>query len=463
MSDKLVTLAIRTYQRAQMIKTVLEEHGIETIIHNLNLEHPEMAVGVRVRIKEKDLPQALAIVEQIEKEWEKENGEEKREKPPILIPIDFSDQVAKSIDFGFEFARKHGTAVKFLYVYYTPMFTISSNNEVSTYSISDGELLRRIVTAANADVENMTNLINKRIDRGELPKVPFSFDLKEGVPEDQILDYCKRFEPALVIMGTRGKKITQTNALIGSVTAEVIDSCLRPVLALPMEMPFDNPDDIRRVAFLTNFDQKDLIAIDSTIKLLAGGVQIASQVIQMDGLVTFTGLEDGTTVINGGCIQTGLINAQYLNLTGSITFSDLSSSVQQDIDDAVATANDAYDMAYDNQLPSYIKNTYIDSARIESPAIYAGEFYGNEFNVYSEGEDGSFNLYAPVSGSYHHMLEISYFWSTGAFVSFDSPAGADATIDFSWTRFRGDWVAFENGVNVDFSNANVTGLYLVFD
>ena len=53
-----------------MTKAALEEHGIETIIHNLNLEHPEMAVGVRVRIKDKDLPQALAIVEQIEKEWE---------------------------------------------------------------------------------------------------------------------------------------------------------------------------------------------------------------------------------------------------------------------------------------------------------------------------------------------------------------------------------------------------------
>ena len=59
MEDKLVTLAIRTYQRAQMIKTVLEESGIETVIHNLNLEHPEMAVGVRVRIKENDLPRAL--------------------------------------------------------------------------------------------------------------------------------------------------------------------------------------------------------------------------------------------------------------------------------------------------------------------------------------------------------------------------------------------------------------------
>lgn len=202
----------------------------------------------------------------------------------------------------------------------------------------------------------------------------------------------------------------------------------------------------------------------STIQLKAGSTTISSANITFNGMVTFNDLSTaGSTVINGANITTGTISADRINLTGAITWNDLEDSVQNDINDAVSTANDAYDMAYDNQLPSYIKNTYIDSARIESPTIYAGEFYGNEFNVYSEGEDGSFNLYAPVSGSYHHMLEISYFWSTGAFVSFDSPAGADATIDFSWTRFRGDWVAFENGVNVDFSNANVTGLYLVFD
>jgi len=72
MEDKLVTLAIRTYQRAQMIKTVLEENGIETVIHNLNLEQPELAVGVRVRIKESDLPRALKIVEEMESAWELE-------------------------------------------------------------------------------------------------------------------------------------------------------------------------------------------------------------------------------------------------------------------------------------------------------------------------------------------------------------------------------------------------------
>ena len=55
----------------------------------------------------------------------------------------------------------------------------------------------------------------------------------------------------------------------------------------------------------------------SSIKLLADGVAVSSQVIVMDGLVAFKGLEDGTTIINGGCIQTGTIDAEYLNLRGS--------------------------------------------------------------------------------------------------------------------------------------------------
>lgn len=194
----------------------------------------------------------------------------------------------------------------------------------------------------------------------------------------------------------------------------------------------------------------------STIKLLAGGVQIASQIIQMDGLVTFTGLEEGTTVINGGCIQTGLINAKYLNLTGSITFSDLSSSVQQDISDALGTANDAYELASGITLPPYIKNTYIDSARIESPTIIAGEFYGNEFNVYPQsGNNGSFNLYGDTTAARgYNMFSIAYEFDVfGPQVRIESPAGAPVYWNPD-TSFFGD---------VDFSSANVTGLYLVFD
>ena len=79
----------------------------------------------------------------------------------------------------------------------------------------------------------------------------------------------------------------------------------------------------------------------STISLKAGDVTISSETIQMDGLVTFNGLSSGTTTVNGACIKTGKIEADRLNLTGSITFYDLSSSVQGDINQAQSTANSA--------------------------------------------------------------------------------------------------------------------------
>jgi nucleotide-binding universal stress UspA family protein len=273
MEDKLVTLAIRTFNRAQMIKTVLEENGIETVIHNLNLEHPELAVGVRVRIKESDLPRALKIVEEMESAWEQEPASGSNLTQKVLIPIDFSDQVPKSTDFGFHFADILAAEVVFLYVYFSPAFTISSNNDLSTYSISDSELLKKILSSANSEIKNMTKIIHDRIVKGELPNIPFSFELKEGAPEDQIMDYCKKHKPSLVVMGTHGRKLT--NELVGSVTAEVMESCVSPVFAVPTLMTMKSPDEIKRVAFLTNFDQKDLIAIDRAISLFGnGGVEM---------------------------------------------------------------------------------------------------------------------------------------------------------------------------------------------
>ena len=61
--EKLVTLAILTYSKAQILKNVLENEGIEAYIHNVNLIQPVISSGVRIRIKESDLPRALSIIE----------------------------------------------------------------------------------------------------------------------------------------------------------------------------------------------------------------------------------------------------------------------------------------------------------------------------------------------------------------------------------------------------------------
>ena len=109
MEDKLVTLAILTYTKAQILKNVLENEGIETYIHNVNQIQPVVSSGVRLRIKESDLPHALKITESsawlsesIVGEKETKKGEKSNK---ILIPVDFSSYSMKACEFAFNLAK----------------------------------------------------------------------------------------------------------------------------------------------------------------------------------------------------------------------------------------------------------------------------------------------------------------------------------------------------------------------
>lgn len=134
------------------------------------------------------------------------------------------------------------------------------------------------------------------------------------------------------------------------------------------------------------------------------------------------GFKNGTTVISGGCITTGMIDAKYLNLTGAITFVDLNAETQSKITDAESMANsalstangaastansalstansaasdatDAYDRATSAQSiaksianGSYLKGTFINGTKISSP-----EIEGNNIKVHGTfqtiGNDG---------------------------------------------------------------------------
>lgn len=134
----------------------------------------------------------------------------------------------------------------------------------------------------------------------------------------------------------------------------------------------------------------------STISLKAGDVTISSKTIKMDGLVTFTGLSSGTTTVDGACIKTGQIDADRLNLTGAITFSDLSNSVREGIDDAQSTANDAYSLANaandtannaEDKVEawSYRGTTYIDGSKIQTRTVEASILRGGTVELLASG------------------------------------------------------------------------------
>lgn len=170
------------------------------------------------------------------------------------------------------------------------------------------------------------------------------------------------------------------------------------------------------------------------------------------GLITINGQ---VTMEAGSTINWAQVSNQ--NITSNPAYSlannayNLADEAYSEAEVAYDRANRAYKLADSIELPSYIKNTYIDSTRIQSPVIEGGEFYGSEFNVIAGGSYGSFNLYGPYGNSRYHMFAIEYYESDAPYINIYSPCGGYIRIGE-----RGSVIYF-NGT-VDFSSAKVYGL-----
>lgn len=208
--------------------------------------------------------------------------------------------------------------------------------------------------------------------------------------------------------------------------------------------------------------------------------EFAELSLTLDGLTVTD--STGKTVINGSMIQTsnlyvnaanisGTLQANQINLTGAITWGDLDSDVEDRI-------NDAYNTAHDNQLPYYIKSTYIDSARIESPEIYGGEIYAvNGNGAYAKMDDDAFSLMYEGSSIPRAVLQVSNTDATlvlgvGSgtsqdagrfFITKSAIGGGAASVFYITNRGTPIGITFQNNGTIGFSADQITGLYMVFD
>lgn len=269
MDDRLITIAIYTYQKAQIIKGILESEGIDVFIQNVNLIQPVVSSGVRVRINEKVLPHALNVLEQYP-DLTKETTVDKEQTPTtkrILVPIDFSTHSQAACKIAFDFAHSIDAVVQLLHVYFNPYFPGAIPVSDITYELTDTQVGIEVRERATQELNKFVGELQQQVANGTLPPVPFTYTLREGIPEDEVSLYCREVKPSMIVMGTRGSHQKEID-LIGSVTAEVIDSARCPVFATPLDATFVAGGENNKVAFFTQFDQHDLLALDTLMRLL---------------------------------------------------------------------------------------------------------------------------------------------------------------------------------------------------
>ena len=255
--NRLITVAIHTFDRAVDLKNTLEEEGIEVKLHNVNLDEQVLGSGVRVRIRERDLPQALQIIESPETVTS--------DKRCVLLPVDFGKYSLKSVKLGMEYARRSRGKVLLLHSYISERHTVSLPFGSDRYE-TPGDDFKNIKKNARERMDEFKKMLLDKIAVGELPKVKIETKVTEGIPEEQILHYAQKYDVSLIVMGTSGTNRRRQN-LIGSVAGEVMDACKFPIFTVPIGMPDVGLTDITHVAFFSNLIQQDLMSFDRFARL----------------------------------------------------------------------------------------------------------------------------------------------------------------------------------------------------
>jgi len=277
LTDRLITVAIHTYDRAHKLKSILEQEGIAVALQNVNLTNPSISAGVRVRIRECDLPMALRIIENIEILSPKALSEAEGEGNCVLVPVDFSEYSDRAVAVAFRLAAIQKATVAIIHTFIDPAFASRSSMQLTdTLTFDTGvpgpdpveelEEEKSIERISRARLRKLADDIREHIKAGALPPVKFTAEVLEGLPEEVVDDYAESHKVSLIVMGSRGSG-SKERELLGSVTAEVLDACKAPLLTVTPGLDTSTLDALTRVAFFAQPAQSDLLALDAMVRI----------------------------------------------------------------------------------------------------------------------------------------------------------------------------------------------------
>lgn len=180
----------------------------------------------------------------------------------VLIPIDFYRLSFDAVRHGFQFALRLGLRPVLLHAY-SPVYLPEEPPVYDSFDFTEADQIIETETlqsdvekGAKIGMRDFAKKVDAWISAGKIPDVEYDKVILQGVPEDVIRSYARSNSPSMIVMATRGKD-KKEHDFLGSVTAEVIDTCRVPVFTVP-----ENPDqvdvnEIRRIAFFCNLDATD--------------------------------------------------------------------------------------------------------------------------------------------------------------------------------------------------------------
>ena len=264
MEDKLTTIALLPYSKAEILRELMEAEGIECYLENINLIQGAVATGVRVRIAEKDIKKALPILNRM---MGKVETIARQTENTILVPVDFSQFSMKASIAAFEIANKLNSKLVFFHVIPQPDFYTLPYTDFISYDSGIFVQSENREKESQEKYQKFLSELIEEIGQEKWEEVESEFILRMGREEEDILEYTEEHRPRLIVMASKGRH-TIHDDLMGTTTAEIIARAKVPVLAIPEKVKRLHLNSLKKVVYATNFDKKDFVAVDKLMALL---------------------------------------------------------------------------------------------------------------------------------------------------------------------------------------------------
>jgi nucleotide-binding universal stress UspA family protein len=143
----------------------------------------------------------------------------------ILIPVDFSENSQKAVEYGLFMARSHGAKVYMMHVISQRVVDAIHELSIKGYKGDFVEIMRNVRQDREKE---MRSLVASSMADG----LEIEFILKEGKPGTEIIDVAKEIKADLIVIGHQGRSALG-GILLGSVAQYVVNHAPSPVLVVP--------------------------------------------------------------------------------------------------------------------------------------------------------------------------------------------------------------------------------------
>lgn len=256
MSEQKRELILLSENNAVILKNILGKNGIDAFIEPIEVQGHLCRNYYSVIVRNDVYGKALDLLDSV---ISFNSSEIERDiERTVLVPVDFSNYSMIACDAAFRYAYRHNLNVCILHSYISESYSETLPPGIKIFS----ERIRKDKSTEKKDLAYQQMAIFERelrqqVANGTFPDVKFEIRVDEGIPEDVIAEYSKQKKPAIIVMGTRGKH-QKDEDLIGSVTAEVIDSTEVPMMIIPNGINPNEVVPVKKIAVYCNLDKSDV-------------------------------------------------------------------------------------------------------------------------------------------------------------------------------------------------------------